>query len=193
MLSLSPRQLCDYYLDGNIEAAFEVFEHAGPQGLQQFLGIEDMAVWGQVYPVVLKEYGLLEQLCHKYRPYLAELIQEQGIPTFRMLLQIEGFEYNDLVNTLFSTLDPRGSRVLAYARTHSQKLWEIAQTQGTDELKKELGFSGLSSTQIDQVWEAVLDELLDGYMRNVFHSRQRNQVSTFFINLRNILRRDLGL
>ncbi len=193
MLSLSPKQLCEFYLDGNSEAAFEVFEFGGPDGLKQFLGITEESLWEEVYPILLDDYEFLLQLCRKYRDYLANLIQEEGIPMFRQILKIESSRYDRLVDTLLFALDPRGTRVLAYTRAHSRKLWDIAQTQGTDELKKTLGFSRFSSQQTDAVWEAVLDELLDSYMRNVFHDRQRLQVGEFFSGLRNMLRRDLGL
>lgn len=96
MLSLSSRQLCDFYLDGNLEAAFEVFEYGGPAGLRQFLGIEDEAVWKQTYCVLLDDYGFLLQLCQKYRPYLSQLIRDQGLQVFRELLRIESFEYDEV-------------------------------------------------------------------------------------------------
>lgn len=193
MLSLSPQQLCDYYLDGNLEAAFEVFEHAGPDGLRQFLGIEDLETWRLVYPVLLHDREFLVQLCRKYQPYLSQLIEEQGIRLFREFLHIESPAHDGLMDAVFFALDPQGSRVLAYTRANARELWGIAQHRGADELKKELGLSTLSSGQLDQVWQAVLDELLDSYMRDVFHQRQRVNVGEFFAKLRQTLRWELGL
>lgn len=129
MLSLSSRQLCDYYLDGNIEAAFEVFEHAGPEGLRQFLGIREEVTWRRVYKVLLRDYAFLEQLWEKYRVYLVQLIEEQGVHTLREILHIDGFQYDVLVNRLFSlssaseALDDQFSnymRVVFHRRQRSQ-------------------------------------------------------------------------
>ncbi len=87
-MNFSSPQLTQFYLDGNIQEAFEVFEHAGPQGLRQFLGIDDRATWERVYATLIHEYHFLGQLLTKYRTYFIDLIRDRGIPTLCEALEI---------------------------------------------------------------------------------------------------------
>lgn len=90
-------QLCSYYLDGNDEAAFEVFEYGGPPALREFFGFRGSEVaWRQIYRVLLDEYGFLDRLCQKYQMYMSNLIRERGIETFREALHLE----DDLFDTV---------------------------------------------------------------------------------------------
>lgn len=87
-MNFSSLQLAQFYLDGNIDEAFEVLEHAGPQGLQQFLGIDDRATWKKVYATLIHEYNFLGRLLVKYRTYFIDLIQDRGISTLCEALEI---------------------------------------------------------------------------------------------------------
>ena len=140
MKTLTPRQLCDYALDGNFEAAFEVFEHAGPTGLREFLGLGEAGdeAYQQVYHVLICDYQFLLLLAKKYPVALREIIQNHSSEFFREIFQI-------------------------------------------------------SSPDFDAAWEQILDELFQGYMKDVFHNRRRSHIGTFFVNLRTLLRGELGL
>lgn len=104
-MKTTPSQLCAYYLDGNDEAAYEVFEHAGPQGLRDFLGFRGTsAQWIALYKAVLGEYNFLGRLCQKYQPFMSELIFERGIETFREVFAIEHREFDLLVAQVWGSL-----------------------------------------------------------------------------------------
>lgn len=82
-------QLCAFYLDGNNEAAFETFEHGGPQALSAFLGFRGSPqAWKLIYKALLDDYAFLDRLCAKYSVFMGDLIRERGIETFRDALQI---------------------------------------------------------------------------------------------------------
>jgi|GEM_PF-2527807 len=104
-MKTTPSQLCAYYLDGNDEAAYEVFEHAGPQGLRDFLGFRGTSVqWIALYKAILDEYNFLGRLCQKYRPFMSELIFERGVETFREVFAIEHKEFDLLVARIWGSL-----------------------------------------------------------------------------------------
>lgn len=104
-MNMTPSQLCEYYLDGNDEAAFEVLEHVGPEGLKQFLGFGGAArEWIQLYKTLLDEYGFLERLCQKYQPFMSQFIFERGVGTFREIFQIEDRAFDFVVVRVWEAL-----------------------------------------------------------------------------------------
>ncbi len=104
-MNTTSSQLCAYYLDGNDEAAFEVFENAGPGGLRDFLGFRGTAAqWTVLYKTLLDEYCFLSKLCQKYRPFMSELIFEKGIETFREVFAIEHKDFDLLVARVWGSL-----------------------------------------------------------------------------------------
>lgn len=105
MEKITPLQLCEFYLDGNDEAAFEVFEHSGPTGLRKFLGHRGSdSDWLTLYKALLDERGFLENLCQKYQPFISDLIFERGVQTFREVFQIENRMFDQLVARIWESL-----------------------------------------------------------------------------------------
>lgn len=104
-MNTTTSQLCAYYLDGNDEAAFEVFENAGPQGLREFLGFQGTSPqWIQLYKTLLDDYGFLSRVCQKYQSYMSELIFDRGIETFREVFGIEHKAFDLLVARIWGSL-----------------------------------------------------------------------------------------
>lgn len=107
MASLTSHQLCNYYLDGNFEAAFEIFEYAGPHGLREFMGLADSseAIWKQVYGALIADYGFLMLLAKKYPVTLRKILLDQGSELFRKIFEITDSAYDaackDLLDELF--------------------------------------------------------------------------------------------
>lgn len=105
MGKMSPHQLCEFYLDGNDEAAFEVFENCGPAELRKFLGHKGPdSEWLMLYNILLDEYGFLEKLSRKYQPFISDLIFERGVEIFRSVFQIEDRMFDHLVARVWESL-----------------------------------------------------------------------------------------
>ena len=104
-MKFTPNQLCEFYLDGNAEAAFTVFEHGGPQGLQGFLGFSGTKQeWTQLYSVLIDEYCFLDRLCQKYMPFMSGILFDRGVETFREVLHIEGPQFDLAVARVWGSL-----------------------------------------------------------------------------------------
>lgn len=104
-MKFTPNQLCEFYLDGNFEAAFTVFEHGGPQGLKEFLGFSGTKQeWTQLYAILMDEYCFLDRLCLKYQPFMSDVLFERGSDTFREVLHIENSQFDVVMERVWTSL-----------------------------------------------------------------------------------------
>lgn len=196
----TPGQLSAFYMDGNEEAAFQVFEHGGPSDLRAFLGAERVTdeAWKRLYFEILdSKYSFLRLLSEKYTDYLCTLLRDHGVSVFREVFMIQDSLYDPLVARTLFMLDRDASQAVAYVRSHMDECLKIAVRNGAEALRKHLGLPAsdadfaADTDHAALMWRAVLDAMLDAYGSSATKDRRKMHTGRFFSGLRALLRREI--
>lgn len=192
--TLQPNQLCSFYLDGNSEAAFTVFEHGGPSELRRFLGIAAGAsvdaddIWQVVYRELLVDHGFFRQLFTAYPSYMFDLVTREGIPLVRKIFAIDDVFFDGVLESAIAHFDVGAQYMRTYVRTHDRHIWARIMRDGSDTVRHELG---LAESEHEALWLETLDYLLDAYMRDAWHERRRAHVKEIFRTFRSALKDEI--
>ena len=170
MLEKYDKKLLKYYLDN------------GPEKLKETLDVGDNELWQIVIDYLIFEKKAVKICYKKNTNYIHSVFAEKGPKHMREAFKLEGSKYDQIWEEALDFIGIAHGALFEYVRNSSNHFKELIRNGKAEQIRKELG---LSKLKYNDIWEEVLDLLLecvsfDNFTYNMFEHGLR-----FFTNMYN--------
>lgn len=182
-ITLTEKQLINYFVDGQEDACLEVFLSEGPSGLRGYIGVSAHRddVWRSIYDYFLFEKQFFLTAVTKFQDFLTDVMTVYGPHRVREIFQIQDSKYDELFESAFCYPAVLRKGIFLYVRRNIDRLISDLSIKGAYTVREELHLTGEA---YDGIWQEVLDVFLERVGTQKIHERRREHVKEFFRNLR---------
>lgn len=170
MLEKYDKKLLQYYLNN------------GPEKLKEKLEVGDNDVWQIIFNYLVFEKDAVRVCFKKNTNYMHSIFAEKGPKHMRRAFQLEGPKYDLIWEELLDFIGIARGALFEYVRNDSNRYQDLIRKGKAEQIRTELG---LNKLKYNNVWEEILDLLLECVSFDNFTYSMFEHGLRFFTNMYN--------
>jgi hypothetical protein len=170
MVEKYDKKLLKYYLDH------------GPEKLKEKLDVGDNDVWQIVFDYLVFEKNVVKVCIKKNINYIHSVFAEKGPAHMRKTFKLDDSKYDFVWEEVIDFIGIAHGALFEYVRNNSNKYKELIKEGKASSIRFELG---LNKHKYNDVWEQVLDLLLECVSFENFNYSMFEHGLRFFTNMYN--------
>lgn len=159
--------IVDSYARGKEDQLVQAFIVAGPTAVKKTLGIRN-AKWQVIFDYLVFEHGLLEKCVAQNASFFVDLYVKFGMKHIRAIFEVEAKKYDMPMGAVFDLIAVKNEGLYLHVLQKRNRYLLAFKARGGSFLRTILG---ILDKKYDQVWEMVLDILLNAVCDGLFSER----------------------